>query len=594
MPNRYAVKDFLLILQHHEDPIRPLDAPSQPAYFCVDEQIAFNCFPLLRMLFGNSTRPVNSHLVLHKDLFSPPADDDHLVFDPATTMVVELLWENKINFASIKNETPETVTEFMKIWIIWHQERKMSFSGPGYLEMIETFIDRVLAMAKYFGAVVNEIEDPKTMRILCWWSCHQRPFSSSVSLKSSLQHAAIIASHWSAEVTVNSTQADLNRIKNSEIRFIDTMPEGCRKPNFYTFGKANIFRKLPLLLTVYRHKLGGSLGDLSDELMYDPDVSAQKNNEHHSIGIYFQALMRSSFMEEQPGHANVTANPARLRHAFFNLGLRGTKIDPPDTRKRKYSSLEKPDTRPKLPVKNSKGTAKDLKKLASKESKVPPARTRLTRSRKSAPLLSGISRPRLQSPPKISSKNGLVNSSMVKNVTKDHDLRDDWLLDSQSNTVESQIPKKQQVRSYTYRKEKTVVSPKTLKLVIVSSEKADASRYEVSDPELALSESTLLRAIVYDKPHPIEQPGRLKMVIRNNHSITIKWNEVISDYARRGKPPAIAIQSWGLDLAFKAVGPWFERVAKNSGEWETWSADELVKGSKVDCFIGARDLHTTM
>ncbi|KAF7944919.1 uncharacterized protein EAE97_005552 [Botrytis byssoidea] len=345
--NRYAVKDFLLILQHHEDPIRPLDAPSQPAYFCVNEQTAFNCFPLLRMLSGNSTRPVNSHLALHKDLFSPPADDDHIVFDPATTMVIvyikELLNSNlaksQKNFSSIKNETPETVMEFMKIWIIWHQERKMSFSGPGDLEMIETFIDRILAMAKYFGAVVNEIEDPKTMRILCWWSCHQRPFSSSVSLDSSLQHAAIINSHWSAEVTVNSTQAELNRIKNSEIRFIDTMPEGCRKPNFYTFSKANIFRKLPLLLTVYRHKLGGSLGDLSDELMYDPDVSAQKSNEHHSIGIYFQALMRSLFMEEQPGHANVTTNPARLRHAFFNLGLWSDGAPLRDLSSRDYQEL---------------------------------------------------------------------------------------------------------------------------------------------------------------------------------------------------------------------------------------------------------------
>lgn len=172
-------------------------------------------------------RPVNSHLASHKDLFSPPADDDYIVFDPATTMVTKLLWENKIvyieellgsdlakskkEFASIKNETLETVMEFMKIWIIWHQERKMSFSGPGNLEMIETFIDRVLAMAKYFGAVFNEIEDPKTMRILCWWSCHQRPFSSAVSLDGSLQHAAIITSHWSAEKNVNSTQAELNR-----------------------------------------------------------------------------------------------------------------------------------------------------------------------------------------------------------------------------------------------------------------------------------------------------------------------------------------------------------------------------------------------
>ncbi|KAF7920502.1 hypothetical protein EAE99_008115 [Botrytis elliptica] len=335
--NRYAVKEFLLVLQHHEDPIRPIDAPSQPAYFCVDEQTAFNCFPLLRMLFGNSSRPINSHMALHKDLFSPPADDNHIFFDPATTMVTKLLWENKIlyieellgsdlaksqkNFSSIKHETPETVMEFMKVWIIWHQERKMSFSGPGDMKNIETFIDRVLALAKYFGATVNEIEDPKTMRILCWWSCHQRPFSSSVSLDSSLQHAAIITSHWSAKQNVNSTQAELNRIKNSEIRFIDTMPEGCSKPKFYTFSKAKIFGKLPLLLTVYRHKLAGSLGDLSDELMYDPDLSAQKNDEHHSIGIYFQALMRSSFMEDQPGHANVTTNPARLRHAFFNLGL---------------------------------------------------------------------------------------------------------------------------------------------------------------------------------------------------------------------------------------------------------------------------------
>ncbi|TGO44909.1 hypothetical protein BCON_0445g00030 [Botryotinia convoluta] len=233
-------------------------------------------------------------MALHEDLFYPPANDGHVVFDPATKLVTKILWENKIvyieellgsdlaksqkNFASIRHETPETVMEFMEIWIIWYQERKMSFSGPDDMEKIETFINR-------------------------------------------LQHAAIITSHWSAKQNVNSTQAELNRIKNPEIRFIDTMPEGCRKPEFYTFSKANIFRKLPLLLTVYRHKLAGSLGDLSDELMYDPDVSVQKNDEYHSIGIYFQELMRSSFMKDQPGHANVTTNPARLRHAFFNLGL---------------------------------------------------------------------------------------------------------------------------------------------------------------------------------------------------------------------------------------------------------------------------------
>lgn len=223
---------------------------------------------------------------------------------------------------------------------------------------------------------------------------------------------------------------------------------------------------------------------------------------------------------------------------------------------------------------------------------MPPTRTRLTRSRKSAPFQSGISRPQLQISPTIPSNNGLVNSSVDRNVTKDHGLRNDRLPDAQPSTVASKISKRQQVRSYTYGKENTVVSPKALKLVIVSSEKADASQYEVSDSEWAFSESTLLRAIVYDKPHPVEQPGRLKMVIKNDDSITIKWNEVIGDYARRGKPPAIAIQSWGLDSAFRALGPLFERVTKNSDEWEIWSADELVKGSKVDWFIGARDLHT--
>ncbi|KAF7956482.1 hypothetical protein EAE96_003821 [Botrytis aclada] len=294
-------------MEHHEDPFRPIGAPNQPAYFCVDEETAFNCFPVLRTLFPNSTRPINSHMALHEDLFYPPASDDHVVFDPPTTMVTKLLWENKIvyieeflgsdfaksqkNFASIKHETAETMMEFMKIWIIWCQERKMSYSEPGDMKKIETFVDRVLALAKYFWAAVNEIEDRETMRILCWWSCHQRPFSSVVSLDTSLQHAAITTYHWSPKHSVNSTQAELNRIKNSEIRFIDTMPEGCRKPKIYTFSKANIFRKLPLLLTTHRHKLAGSLGELPDELIYDPDVSVQKNNEYHSIGIYFQALM---------------------------------------------------------------------------------------------------------------------------------------------------------------------------------------------------------------------------------------------------------------------------------------------------------------
>lgn len=157
--------------------------------------------------------------------------------------------------------------------------------------------------------------------------------------------------------------------------------------------------------------------------------------------------------------------------------------------------------------------------------------------------------------------------------------------------TEHQISKKQDVRSHTYRKDrKEDRAPKNiLSLIIMSSDKAGASKYEVGNANWALSESILLGAIVNDKPHPVEQPGRLKMVTKDENLIIIKWNEVIDDYAKRGKPPAIVIKGWGENVAFKALGPWFERATKNTDEWETWTEDELIKGSKVDRFIGARD-----
>ncbi|KAF7886824.1 uncharacterized protein EAF02_003471 [Botrytis sinoallii] len=343
--NRYAVKDFLLVLHHHEDPIRLIDAPSQPAYFCVDEQTAFNCFPLLRMLFRNSSRPINSHMALHKDLFSPPADDDHIVFDPATTMVKKLLWENKIlyieellgsdlaksqnNFSSIKHETPETVMEFMKVWIIWHQERKMSFSRPGDMKNIETFIDRVLALAKYFGAAVNEIEDPKTMRILCWWSCHQRPFSSVVALDSSLEASAPTPKIWNVQDCENNIQAELNRLANLPFlkqgkkyrdliyRHNSRKPPQRRTPNFQ---QGQNFPKTPSSPNTLFTQTQRLPGDLADKLVYDPDISVPKKEDCHSIRIYFQALMRSQFMKDQPGYRSVTTSTGRLGRAFTNLG----------------------------------------------------------------------------------------------------------------------------------------------------------------------------------------------------------------------------------------------------------------------------------
>ncbi|KAF5874690.1 uncharacterized protein Bfra_004705 [Botrytis fragariae] len=189
------------------------------------------------------------------------------------------------------------------------------------------------------------------------------------------------------------------------------------------------------------------------------------------------------------------------------IQFRGTKIAASDTLKRTYSTLEKPDTKLKLSEKNSKAKARSLKNLPPKEFKVPPTRSALPRSRKST-----------------------------------------------SFQPESDFPESQEARSYTYRREKIVASLKTLKLIITSSDKADATRYEVVDSEWALSEFTLFRVIVYDKPYPIEQPDRLKIVIRDEDAITVKWNEVIGDYARRSKPPALVIQSWGLDSVFKALG----------------------------------------
>ncbi|KAF7900208.1 uncharacterized protein EAF01_007510 [Botrytis porri] len=176
----------------------------------------------------------------------------------------------------------------------------------------------------------------------------------------------------------------------------------------------------------------------------------------------------------------------------------GTRIAASDTLKRNYSTLEKPDTKRKLPEKNSKARARGLKNLPQKESKVPLTRSTLPRSRKSTSFRPSISRPpKLQSSPTIPGKSRLVESSMNKNFTKNHGLGNDQLPVAQSNTVEPGIPKKQQ----------------------------NASWYEVIDPEWALYKPTLLRAIVYDKPHPIEQPGKLKMVLRDDDSITIKWNE---------------------------------------------------------------------
>ncbi|TEY49393.1 hypothetical protein BOTCAL_0287g00180 [Botryotinia calthae] len=323
---RHPVADFILIMEHHEDPIRPLNAPNQPSYLRVDEQTAFDCFPFLRLFFGNSTRPIDSHVALHGYLFFPPTHDDHIVFDTATTMVTKLLWDNKIIY--IEEFLRSDLAKSQKSYADGVHEdldnlvpgTKNVFSGSGNVENIGIFIDRVLALAKFLGAVVNEIEDPKTMFILCWWSCHGRPFSTVVSLDSSLERSAPTTKIWNVQKPGNSIQAELNKVKNTKIRFIDTMPESLRREEHRIFIKAKIFRKLPLLQKLYSHKRNGSLGDLADNLVYDPDISAQKKEDYHYIGIYSQALMRSQFMKDQPGYTNVTTSTGRIGRAFTNLG----------------------------------------------------------------------------------------------------------------------------------------------------------------------------------------------------------------------------------------------------------------------------------
>lgn len=94
-----------------------------------------------------------------------------------------------------------------------------------------------------------------------------------------------------------------------------------RQRPYHNFKKADVFRKIPVLLALYQHKLHGSLGDTNDELMYDPDVSVQKQTCYNCIGVYFQALMKSPFMKEQPGYACITTSPERLRESFINIGF---------------------------------------------------------------------------------------------------------------------------------------------------------------------------------------------------------------------------------------------------------------------------------
>ncbi|KAF7917392.1 uncharacterized protein EAE98_010155 [Botrytis deweyae] len=71
--------------------------------------------------------------------------------------------------------------------------------------------------------------------------------------------------------------------------------------------------------------------------------------------------------------------------------------------------------------------------------------------------------------------------------------------------------------------------------------------------------------------------------------ISVDWNFVIRHYAVKNNQEAVMIQGWGVEMAFKALGPWLERVGKSSEYWVEWEPEVLEKACVVEKFIGATD-----
>ncbi|TGO36125.1 hypothetical protein BHYA_0135g00310 [Botrytis hyacinthi] len=71
--------------------------------------------------------------------------------------------------------------------------------------------------------------------------------------------------------------------------------------------------------------------------------------------------------------------------------------------------------------------------------------------------------------------------------------------------------------------------------------------------------------------------------------VSVNWDSMIRHYAAKNNQEAVIIQGWGVELAFKALGPWLERVGKSSEYWVEWEPEVLEKARVVEKFIGATD-----
>ncbi|KAI9648339.1 hypothetical protein NHQ30_002972 [Ciborinia camelliae] len=203
---------------------------------------------------GEQNVPDTRPKEFHDNLFYPPEKDDNIVFDPASTTVPKIFFpgakilyideflesaveESQKTYASVKNMPPAMFMEYMKAWIYYNVERRVSFVGPGTVEQIQAFINRILSLATFFGVSSNATEEAyKTMFTICWWKGRKQ----SVLFESlSLQAPASSQTTWSMQ-NQRGRQAKITSEKNTTIRFIDTATETTLNHNI-THSRRRIF-----------------------------------------------------------------------------------------------------------------------------------------------------------------------------------------------------------------------------------------------------------------------------------------------------------------------------------------------------------------
>ncbi|KAF5874692.1 uncharacterized protein Bfra_004707 [Botrytis fragariae] len=381
---------------------------------------------------------------------------------------------------------------------------------------------------------------------------------------------------------------------------------------YYTMvSEERIFSKMPMLRVLFEGKKGGSVKDDDDKIYHDPRISSSLKIKVPGKIVFMHDVIKSGFHDLNMNHGTIAQWPVKKLWLYTSclVNFWDTKklssaisteadlqniqiladfllVSKPDRElmhKQLSSYIKK---RKYLPAARCGKTSDNNQQTVSAKRESPyEADTNNKKARYEIIDLTGDDDLRKQKPragyiyarERVSRKRGDIYVPGGNSVLHDPDREEpsDW-------------------RGDTATEPRHRTDDHMDKRILIQSLTAGGD-YEhcLQKVRWVTEESSLLSSLIKGCTTPSEPALESMVNLDDWHEgdvcVSMNWDSIIRHYVAKNNQEAVLIQGWGAELAFKALGPWLERIGKSSEDWVEWEPEVLEKACVVEKFIGVSD-----